>query len=735
MVINKHHLRNLLGFTLVAVFLLHVIGMIRIDAVDALERRAYDVRLKATIPGGIDDRIVIADIDERSLEALGHWPWSRAVLAEMVDTLFNHYGVRTIGFDVIFAEPDRGSGLALLDELAKGPLKGNAGFQTEFRRRAPQLDYDNRFAQSLAGKDVVLGFVFGRDPSVARNPLPEALIELPPDLANALPFHRPTGHVAPLAELQEAGVQTGYFDNPSVDDDGIFRRVPLFQLSERGLHPSLSLAAAWLALGKPPLELNVEETGGYMAIEGVTLGDRQAPVDAQTNVLVPYRGPKGSFPYLSIVDILERKVPVEQLADRIVLVGTSAPGLLDLRTTPLERAYPGVEVHANVIAGILDNSIRGQPAWTLGVEFLLVLSLGLLMLLVTARLGPVRQFLLSVFLVAATIAVNLAGWSAGHIIPLASSLSMIIVLFIYLMSYGYFVEARGKRELGKLFGQYVPPELVEEMSANPGAITMEGQAKELTVLFSDVRGFTSISEGLDPRELSDLMNTYLTAMTRVIHQHRGTIDKYMGDAIMAFWGAPLADPDHARHAMEAAMDMVRELENLQAVFHERGWQPIRIGIGLNTGIMNVGNMGSEFRMAYTVMGDAVNLGSRLEGLSKQYGVTLVVSEYTRNAVPDYVYRRLDRVRVKGKDQPVLILEPAGPQEQVSDLVRTNIERFHQALDAYAVRDWDQAEELLQQLIARGDDRKVYHLYLDRIAHFREEPPPADWDGVFTHETK
>lgn len=735
MALNKNHARNLIGLALISVFLAHISGYLRIGALDALEGKAYDVRLAATTPGGVDERIVIADIDEHSLDALGHWPWPRSTLANLMDTLFDHYKVKVVGFDVIFAEADRSSGLPLLTDLAEGPLKTDASFQKEFQQRAPLLDYDARFGESIRERNVVLGFVFGRDPKVKRNPLPEAMIDIPPEVANALPLHRPAGYVAPLGPLQESGAMTGFFDNPSVDSDGIFRRTALFQLAENGLHPSLSLAAAWLAMDQPPLELNIVENGGYMAIEGVSLGGRRTPVDAQTNVLVPYRGVKGSFPYISIADILEKKVPPESLRDRIVLVGTSAPGLLDLRTTPLERSYPGVEIHANVTAGILDGNIREEPAWTLGAEFLQVLVLGLLMLLVTSRLGPIWQAAFSILLMAIAIAVNMVAWKAGQIIPIASTISVVVVLFTYLMSFGFFVESRGKRELGKLFGQYVPPELVDEMSANPGAITMEGQAKDLTVLFSDVRGFTSISEGLDPRELSDLMNTYLTAMTRVIHHHRGTIDKYMGDAIMAFWGAPLNDPDHARHALEAAMDMMRELEKLHEVFHKRGWQPIRIGIGLNTGIMNVGNMGSEFRMAYTVMGDAVNLGSRLEGLSKQYGVTLVVSEFTRNAVPDYAYRRLDRVRVKGKDKPVLILEPEGPRDAVDPGTLARIDRFHEALDAYAEREWDKASGILDDLIAQGDDRKLYHLYLDRIAHFREMPPPPEWDGVFTHETK
>ncbi|MES2917565.1 MAG: adenylate/guanylate cyclase domain-containing protein [Pseudomonadota bacterium] len=704
---------------------------------DGLERKAYDLRVRSTVPGTLDPRIVIADIDEKSLKALGRWPWNRDVVARTVDTLFEHYGVRVVGFDVVFAEAGNGDGLGLMQALAQGPLKADPDFQREFAARAPGLDHDQALAKALAGRNVVLGMVFSPNPGDAINAAPESYGELPPEGVPGLDLlPHPRSHTANLDALSRNARVTGFFDNPHLDADGIFRRVPLLQIYDNHLFPSLALATAHMALGGPPLRPVTAQSGDYAALEGVQLGnDVFIPTDAHSNVLVPWRGRYGeAFRYVSIIDILEKKVNPALLKDTIILVGTTAPGLLDLRSTPLERSYPGVEVHANIISGILDDQVRQQPAWVLGVEAVMLLLTGLVTLLVAARLVPAGQVLVSGGLALVLIGFNLFAWNRGLVLPLASSLLLLAVLFTFIMSWGYFVEARGKRSITRLFGQYVPPDLVDEMAKHPETITIEGESRELTVLFSDVRDFTSISEGLPAAELSALMNAYLTAMTRLIHKHRGTIDKYMGDAIMAFWGAPVPEADHARHALLTALDMKDDLWRLGEEFRARGWPALHIGIGLNTGVMSVGNMGSEFRMAYTVMGDAVNLGSRLEGLSKNYGVTVVVSESTRDAVPDFAYRGLDRVRVKGKLEPVRIYEPIGPDNGLDIAVRHQLMQWEAVLAAYYAQHWDEAERLLSGL-RQTDDSKLFALYAERVAHFRTNPPPADWDGVYTYTTK
>ncbi|MGH8371041.1 MAG: adenylate/guanylate cyclase domain-containing protein, partial [Gammaproteobacteria bacterium] len=323
----------------------------------------------------------------------------------------------------------------------------------------------------------------------------------------------------------------------------------------------------------------------------------------------------------------------------------------------------------------------------------------------------------------------------GFVFPLAASLLFLVSLFVSHALYGFFIESRGKRHLSRMFSQYIPPELVEEMDLQQEAYSMDSDSRELTVMFSDVRGFTSISEGLNPKDLSQLMNEFLTPMTRIIHTHRGTIDKYMGDAIMAFWGAPLQDAQHARHTLDAALAMNGALAGLNKEFTARGWPALRIGIGINTGNMNVGDMGSEFRRAYTVMGDAVNLGSRLEGLTKQYMVTVICSDSTRAAVPEFSYLELDLVRVKGKEQPVGIYEPLGLKDSVDKTLRSLLTRHRQALTYYRAQNWDNAEREFFTLQQALPERTLFKLYLDRIAYFRAHPPGESWDGVFTFTTK
>jgi adenylate cyclase len=726
--------RLFFGLLILLAFLLNAVW--HLGLLDGLERQSYDLRVRATVPNTIDDRIVVADIDEKSLQAIGRWPWNRDVVARLVDTLFTHYQVRVVGFDVVFAEREKNSGLSLLQELAQGPLKNDGSFMHEFQQRGPALDHDARFAESLAGRNVVLGMVFNSGNAEALNALPPPFAALTEAGAASLPeLHHPRGYTANLDALSKNARITGFFDNPQVDADGIFRRVPLFQLYDNKLYPSLALATVHMALGSPPVRLVTAKSGDYEAVEGVQLGDLFVPTDEHAAALVPWRGRHGdSFNYVSISDILDKKVAVENLKDRVILIGTTAPGLLDLRSTPLEKTYPGVEVHANMISGILDDMVRHAPAWVLGVEVLLLIAVGLVTLLLTARLAPVWQMAVSVGIALLLVGLDMLAWNRGLVLPMASPLLLLAILFTYTMAFGYFAEAQGKRSITRLFGQYVPPDLVDEMARNPQSISLEGESRELTVLFSDVRDFTSISEGLSATELSALMNAYLTSMTRLIHKHRGTIDKYMGDAIMAFWGAPVHDANHARLALLTAIDMQNELVLLQQDFQKRGWPALQIGIGLNTGPMNVGNMGSEFRMAYTVMGDAVNLGSRLEGLSKNYGVTIVVSETLRASVPDFAYRCLDRVRVKGKLEPVSIYEPVGPASDLDRISREALESWQSALTAYGQQRWDEAESLLRGLLAL-DERTLYRLYLQRIAQFRENPPPADWDGVYTYTTK
>jgi adenylate cyclase len=408
---------------------------------------------------------------------------------------------------------------------------------------------------------------------------------------------------------------------------------------------------------------------------------------------------------------------------------------MDMRSTPVEAVYPGVEIHANMIAGILDQNIKHSPAYVVGAEVLTILVSGLLLSFLLPILSPFRSIFFTIFMLVAICMLNVVAWQENLVLPLAGSLALPVILFVVSMSYGFLLEARSKHQITGLFGQYVHPELVEKMSLEPDRFTMQSRSLEMTVLFSDVCGFTAISEQLSPADLSALMNEYLSAMTEVVQQYRGTIDKYIGDAIMAFWGAPLDDPDHVNNAVMAAMQMQARAVRLRETFAAKGWPELHLGIGVNTGMMNVGNMGSKFRMAYTVMGDSVNLASRLEGLSRQYCVDIIVGEDTRSRLPGIVFRELDRVRVKGRNEPVTIYEPLGIQGKLDPAVVEEQELFTHMFTHYHAREWEESLEHLRELLERKPDSKLFKLYVERIVHCRQEPPPAEWDGVFTHTTK
>ena len=730
-------IRYALSLSLVLVFLLHVGGILSIPLLETLENHAYDARLKLITPHSAGRQVVIVDIDEKSLDAIGRWPWRRDVMASITDNLFDHYRVRAVGFDVLFAETDLDQGVLLLHQLADGPLKHDRAFQAEYARVADDLQRDRQFADSLDRRKTILGFVM--DTRTRKGMLPEPVATLDHELNGRIPFVRPEGYSANLAILQSRAHGGGFFDNPMIDDDGVFRRVPLLQEYEGALYESFALALARTALGSPKVELVVEsnpDNNNELFLEWLKLGELVIPVDQHAGILIPYRGPQKSFTYIPAIDVLDKGAAMNELEGKIVLFGASAPGLLDLRTTPLEAAFPGVEIHANIIQGILDRSVLQQPAYTTGLEFMLLLVLGVTLTFLLPMLSPLWGLLVSVSLLMLLVAGNLSIWSSYQLVlPIASPLLLVISLFILHMTYGFFVETRGKRQLAHLFGQYVPPELVNEMSTKMEQINLDGEIREMSVLFSDVRNFTSIAENMEPRELTQLINGFLTPITEVIHDSRGTIDKYMGDAVMAFWGAPLHDQRHARHALTAAMSMIGRIRQLGPEFQARGWPPISIGIGINTGEMNVGNKGSEFRVDYTVLGDAVNLASRLESLTRIYGVDIIVGENTRHAVPEFEYRELDRVKVKGKDRPVAIYEPLGLLENIDKSVRMELRRYHLGLKYFRARRWDDAEQILFALGREHPRTRIYQVYLNRIIHFRQQPPAEHWDGTYTHTTK
>jgi adenylate cyclase len=740
--VKKYALRIALGLAVVVLLLFHVAERLRLPFLANVESIIYDTRLRLMMPRTLDPRIVVLDIDERSLlereqGGEGRWPWSRDRMALLVDKLFEHYQVAVVGFDVVFAETDSSSGLGVLESLSERELKDVEPFQEIFSKIRPSLDYDRRFAESLQGRPVVLGFTFLVEDK-HKGLLPAPVFSVSQFGASVPHVARFKGYAGNLPMLQEKAASGGHF-NPLPDSDGITRRVPMLARYGDGLYEPLSVALVRLLYGSPALKAIVSEESayaGYVELEALQLGSFRIPLDHEGAALVPFRGPSGSYAYHSLVDVLHERVPAADLKGKIVLVGATAPGLFDLRATPVDPVYPGVEIHANVIAGILDQTIAHTPAYALGAEFALILALGLALALWLPVLAPQQATLLTACVLLLVLLANLGLFHFAHLaLPLAATLVMIVTLYTGNMAHGYFVVARERRQITGLFGQYVPREVVEKLAENPEQASMEGESREMTVLFTDVRGFTTISEGLEPRVLSQLMNEFLTPLTEVIYKHRGTIDKYMGDCIMAFWGAPLADPAHARNGVLAALEMQRRLKELQPYFTSRNWPPIAIGVGMNTGRMSVGNMGSRVRLAYTVMGDAVNAASRLEGLTREYGTDIIVGEETRAAVSGIVFREIDRVRVKGKDTAISIFEPLAPDGELSRPMRDELELFQEALALYRRQDWSAARQRLARLAEMAPGARLYGVFMERIDYLRANPPGADWDGTFTFQTK
>jgi adenylate cyclase len=739
--VKQHIVRIALGLVITLFFIGHAARYYEVPFITQLDNIIYDARLQVTMPRGVDDRIVILDIDEKSLQEIGRWPWPRDVLARLIDKLFDKYQTAIVAFDVVFAEADFSSGIRVLDGLAQGALKDVPQFLAQYRELRPGLDYDALFAEAIKGKPVVFGYYLNSEKDAKRTgAIPDPVLPKGTFHGRNIPFTTWVGYGGNLPQFLGNAASAGHF-NPIIDSDGVVRRVPMIAELDGAYYEALSLAVVRTILGFPKVEPGYAPDRflqrGYTGLEWLRVGPVTVPVDETASTLIPYRGRKFSFAYVSLADVLAERVPAERLKGRIALVGTTAPGLLDLRSTPVDNVFPGVEVHANLIAGMLDKNIKLKPPYMLGAEVLLLLVGGVALSLLIPVLAPLYATLLTVLGMALVTGLNVAIWAqADMVVPLAASILMTIALYTVNMAYGYFVEARSKRQFTELFGQYVPPELVDEMARDPEKYNMQPRAAELTILFSDVRGFTGISEALKPEELREYINEYLTDMSGIIRsRHRGTLDKYIGDAIMAFWGAPVEDAQHARNGVLAALDMQKECAILNEKFAARGWPTLKIGVGVNSGNVRVGDMGSQVRRAYTVMGDPVNVASRLEGRTKGYGVGILVGEATRSMVHDVVFREVDRIKVKGKDEAVTIYEPLGLEGEVPRGLLDELKVWNQALRAYRAQQWDQFEVGLLNLQRMSPACGLYQAYAEKVAEKRRNPPPADWDGVTAFDEK
>ncbi|MEL7639364.1 MAG: adenylate/guanylate cyclase domain-containing protein [Solidesulfovibrio sp.] len=695
--------------------------------------KLYDELARNHRPGGHGDLPVIVDIDEASLAAYGQWPWPRYRIALLLSRL-RQLGSRAVGLDMLLAEPDRTSPRVVVEQLRRD-LKVEAavtGLPEALR------DYDQVLADVLRQGPFVLGYYFEFPPSAAPGAKPAAPCPLPP-LRLAVqsgPGAAPLAEslvgaawpVCPLPRLLAAAPGAGFF-NIVPDADGILRRCPLLVALDGKAYPSLALATVLEAYGVR--EAVARTTAGGLAsltLRGQALGERVVPLDASGMLLIDYRGPGGSFPRVSAADVLADRVPAEGLAGKIVFVGTSAAGLGDLRASPLDQAMPGVEVHATIADMLVTGGFLYRPDWALGAELLALCLVGVLsaaLLAVTgalALLAPFAALAAGVWYGAAALL------RQGVFLSPLGPLLVLAANFTALTFLKFWREERQKRFLHGAFSRYVSPAVVSRIVSNRQALTLSGEEREITILFSDVRGFSTLSENLAPTQVADLLQGYFTPMTGIITAHMGTLDKLIGDAIMAFWNAPVDVPGHRALALRAALAMRDELDRLNPRFKATFGLAIKAGLALHCGVVRVGNFGTKDLFDYTVIGDAVNLCSRLEGLTKVYGTRLLVTDsLMADDDGEFVFEEIDVVRVKGKRRPVTIHTVRTAAEYLAG--EAQFEAARQARALYAARRFAEAATAYQALWERHNRRR-YALFAVRSRELALSPPPDDWDGVY-----
>lgn len=702
-----------------------------------LESLAYDVQLRTkllTHPSSYKKTsVAIIDIDDKTLDREGRWPWPRAKLAELI-TRAQEAGAVVIALDILLSEKEENIVETVLSVLNQNKLL-STDLEASLKKIQPSFDNDAVLAKVLKQSDTELAISF-LPTATSENQLQPPLISLTNPAEKALDFIIASGYISSLPLFQNAAKTAGFI-NIFGDEDGIIRSVPLLIRYGDGLYPSLALEAVRLyLLGN--VKLITAYYGKNLRLEGVNIENHLIPTDSKARVIIPFQGKSFTFPYISATDLLHKNVPPDALLGKIVFIGTSATGLGDLQATSISTAFPGVEIQATIADGILNNTFSYRPAWSQGAEIFLTIVLGIFMAWGFPYLGPRSLTGCIILIPALLIYANTWLWDkTGLIISIFIPIVLTVVLAFVNMIYGYLFETRRREHLKEMFGQYVPEKHIDEMlTTSSGSYGMYGEDRDMSVLFADIRNFTTISEGLSATQLKEVLNDFFTPMTEIIFKYSGTIDKYVGDLIMAFWGAPLKDKRHAQHAISAALDMQQKVKELQPILSQKHNLPeIRIGIGINSGTMSVGDMGSKFRRNYTVLGDAVNLGSRVEGLNKYYGTKIIVTEFTKKQIKNVVFRQLDRVRVRGKQKGINLFEVICRKSDATDAIEQEVELSTLALNYYFNKEWQKAKDSFSQLHTIYPDVKLYEIYLGRIAEFEKTPPPENWDGVFTHVEK
>jgi len=709
-----------------------------------LEMKFYDLMFQWRGPIPVGSEVVIVAIDDASVKAIGRWPWSRREIVRLM-TVLESAGARVIGFDIIFAEKEEGQNLLWLSRLERDLgrfTRQVPELRDWLQRQRQQHDPDAELAAILRRHgNVVLGYYFQGLESVSRG-VESFDLEISREIIKSSTYDLvrwTSAHCEPcplitargvetnLPQLTEAAADTGFF-NAMPDPDGAIRSIPLVIGYQNDLYAPLALSILQQYYQEAPLQITLGEQG----IVKLALGRTRLPVDDYGRLRINFRGPARTFPYYSFVDVVEGRVTPETFRDKIVLVGASAVGIYDIRVTPFTAIFPGVEVHANVMDNILRGDFLWAPMGLVNPTAAVIIVFALLMCWIQPRVRAWYGLILLILMISTTFLVNYYLFCRHQIylqmLYLFSCLSVVYVAVAFLR---FMAEERERKRIRAAFQNYVAPDVVNIMLQHPEKLKLGGEKREMTVLFSDIRGFTTLSEQMEPETLVNLLHSYLNPMTEVVFRHNGTMDKYIGDAIMAIYGAPLPLPHHAQCACETALDMLATLTELWEEWRSQGLPELRIGIGINSGAMTVGNMGSQRLFDYTVIGDNVNLASRLEGLNKYYGTNILISAATQQLLPEtFILREVDRVRVKGKKAPVSIFELRGqgqPQGQEAEL----LELFQTGLTAFRQRQWERAAASFQQCLALNPEDGPAKLLLSRTQTFALEPPPPDWDGTTT----
>tara|TARA_R110002167_G_scaffold31320_5_gene102917 strand:+ start:970 stop:3273 length:2304 start_codon:yes stop_codon:yes gene_type:complete len=695
--------------------------------------------------------VTIIDLDEKSLGEVGQWPWPRNILAQLVENLMK-MGAVVVAFDIVFAEPDRMNPAAIADALK--------GLDEDTKNKIRQFkSNDEIFAETIKRSRVVLGqsTVENELEGVKLPPVKKSIAVRKygpnvPDPLDLLPSFPALVRNVPIIE-QAAGGRFGGHGIFSIipEQDGIIRRIPSLFVQGKDMFPALSVEMLRLATGRPTILVKVDQAG--IKSLGIAKG-LEIPTD-QNGRMWPYFSKSDKAKYVSAVDVLNGTADPAMIKGKLTILGTSAIGLKDIRSIPTESNIPGVEVHVQIIETVLNKAYLTRPNFARGVELSVILFGGLAMIVLVPWVGALWTFM--VFGVT-TAGVGFGSWHAfaeyRMLIDAVFTLVAIFLLYSTLTYLNYVREEASKKQVRGAFAHYLSPDMVERLAENPESLKLGGEMRDMTLLFCDVRGFTTISEQFDPVGLTSLINKLLTPLTNAILKRKGTIDKYMGDCIMAFWNAPLDNPNHAMDGCRSALAMLAEMEPLNTRLEQEAKEegrkhvPLKVGLGLNSGPAVVGNMGSDMRFDYSVLGDTVNLAARLEGQSKSYGMNVVLGAHTHDAVKDELACiDLDFIRVKGKLEGVMIYgllgdETVAQKPEFQDLRKL----IFDAQEAYRAQKWDEAEAMFKTIRERGNDaNKCWDLeanldvlcdvYEERIAEYRVAPPPADWDGVFVATSK